>query len=92
VRADYTRNTHDNTPVDVTSPLVDPDIPRAPATSVLDLRAGLRFGDIDVSLFVNNVLNDSPLLSYGHDDAGSGFYRSTTYRPRTFGITATIRK
>jgi iron complex outermembrane receptor protein len=91
-RADYTRNTRDNTPLDVTSPLVDPDIPRAPATSVLDLRAGLRFGDMDVSLFVNNVLNDNPLLSYGHDDAGSGFYRSTTYRPRTFGITATFRR
>ncbi len=91
VRADYTRNTRDNTPLDVTSPLVDPDLPRAPATSVLDLRAGLRFGDTDVSLFVKNVLNDSPLLSLGHDDVGSGFFRSTTYRPRTIGITATFR-
>ncbi|MDY6947688.1 MAG: TonB-dependent receptor [Pseudomonadota bacterium] len=91
LRADYTRNTHDSTPLDLNSPLVDPDIPRAPATSVLDLRAGLRFGDMDVSLFVNNALNDNPLLSIGHDDAGSGFYRSTTYRPRTVGITATFR-
>jgi iron complex outermembrane receptor protein len=92
VRADYTRNTHDNTPVNIDSPLVDPDIPRAPATSVLDLRAGVRLGDLDISLFANNVLNDNPLLSLGHDDAGSGFYRSTTFRPRTIGITATLRR
>jgi outer membrane receptor protein involved in Fe transport len=92
VRADYTRNTHDDTPVNIDSPLVDPDIPRAPATSVLDLRAGVRLGDLDISLFANNVLNDNSLLSFGHDNSGSGFYRSTTFRPRTIGITATFRR
>lgn len=91
-RADYTRTTHDDTPVDANSPLVDPDIPRPPATSVLDLRAGVYLGDVDISLFANNLLNDNPLLSLGHDDVGSGFYRSTTFRPRTVGITATLRK
>jgi outer membrane receptor protein involved in Fe transport len=92
VRADYTRNTHDSTALNIDSPLVDPDIPRAPATSVLDLRVGVRFNEVDVSLFANNLLNDNPLLSLGHDDAGSGFYRSTTFRPRTIGITATYRR
>jgi iron complex outermembrane recepter protein len=92
VRADYTRSTHDSTPLDLDSPLVDPDLRRAPATSVLDLRAGVRFGDFDVNVFANNLLDDSPLLSYGHDFAESGFYRSTTFRPRTIGINATFRK
>lgn len=92
VRADYTHTTHDSTPVDTNSPLVDPEIPRAPATSVLDLRAGVRLGDLDLSLFANNVLNDNPLLSLGRDALWSEYYRATTFRPRTIGITATLRK
>jgi iron complex outermembrane receptor protein len=92
VRADHTRTTHDNTPVDTNSPLIDPAIPRPPATSVLDLRAGARFGDLDVSLFAGNVLNASPYLSLGHDTPDSVNFRTTTYRPRTIGITATFRK
>jgi len=92
VRADYTHSTHDSTPLDPDSPLTDPDLRRAPATSVLDLRAGVRFGDLDVSVFANNVFDDDPLLSYGHDFAGSGFYRSTTFRPRSIGISAIFRR
>jgi iron complex outermembrane recepter protein len=92
VRADHTRTTHDDTPVDTNSPLIDPAIPRPPATSALDLRAGARFGDLDVSLFASNVLNASPYLSIGHDTPDSINFRTTTYRPRTIGITATFRK
>ncbi|MEP7244761.1 MAG: TonB-dependent receptor [Gammaproteobacteria bacterium] len=92
VRTDYTHSAHDNTALDVDSPLVDPDIPRTPATSSLDLRSGVRFGALDVSVFASNVLDEGPLLSLGHDDRGSGFYRSTTFRPRMIGITATFRK
>ncbi len=92
LRADYTHSTHDTTPLDLNSPLTDPDLRRAPATSVLDLRAGVRFGGLDVSVFGNNLLDDAPLLSYGHDFPGSGFYRSTTFRPRTIGISAVFRK
>jgi iron complex outermembrane receptor protein len=92
VRADHTRTTHDDTPVDVSSPLIDPAIPRPPGTSVLDLRAGARFGDLDVSLFASNVLNAHPYLSLGHDTPDSVNFRTTTYRPRTIGITATFRK
>jgi iron complex outermembrane receptor protein len=92
VRTDYTHTTHNTTPVDTNSPLFDPDIPRAPATSELDLRAGARVGGLDVSLFANNVLDNHPLLSFGHDTVGDVNYRSTTFRPRTVGITATFRK
>ena len=92
VRADHTRTTHDNTALDLSSPLVDPALPRAPATAVLDLRAGARFGDLDVSLFANNVTNDHPLLSLGHETPTDINFRTTSYRPRTIGITATFRK
>jgi len=92
VRSDYTHTTHNSTPVDTNSPLVDPAIARSPATSDLDLRAGARFGGLDISLFAGNVLNNHPLLSLGHDTVGDVNYRSTTFRPRTVGITATFRK
>lgn len=78
--------------MDANSPRVDPGIPRAPATSVLDLRAGVRSGDLDISLFANNLLNDNPLLSLGRDAPWSTYYRTTTFRPRTIGITATFRR
>jgi iron complex outermembrane receptor protein len=92
VRADYSHSTHNDKPLDSASFLTDPDLPRTPANSSLDLRTGMRFGDLDISLFANNVLNENALLSLGHDSAGSGFYRSSTFRPRTIGITATYRR
>jgi len=92
VRGDYTRTTHDDTALDLSSPLVDPALPRAPATAVLDLRAGARFGGVDVSVFANNVTNDHPLLSLGHETPSDPNFRTTSYRPRTIGITATFRK
>jgi outer membrane receptor protein involved in Fe transport len=91
VRADYTHNTKEDKALDTGSFLVDPDIPRRPATTVVNLRAGVHFGDLEISMFANNVFNEDELLSLGHDDIGSGFYRSTTFRPRTIGITATLR-
>jgi outer membrane receptor protein involved in Fe transport len=91
-RADYSYTSHNNTPLDLSSPLVDPSLPRAPKTTRLDIRAGMRFGDLDVSLFVENLLNDHPVLSLGHDSLDSENYRTTTYRPRTIGLTATYRK
>ena len=53
---------------------------------------GARIGGLDVSLFANNVLNNHPLLSLGHDTVGDVNYRSTTFRPLTVGITATFGK
>lgn len=92
VRADYSHSTHNDKPLDSASFLTDPDLRRPPANSSLDLRTGVRFGDLDISLFANNVLNEDALLSYGHDAPGSGFYRSTVFRPRMIGITATYRR
>jgi outer membrane receptor protein involved in Fe transport len=94
-RADFTYNSHNDKPVDVNSPLVDPTLPRAPETSLLDLRFGVRFevaqqSDLDVSLFINNVTNSQPLLSLYHETPDSTWYRSGTFRPRTVGLTATL--
>ena len=96
-RADFSYASRIKKPVDVDSPLVDPTLPRPPATSQLDLRVGGRFGvargaELDLSLFVNNVTNSLPQLSLFHETPDSTFYRSGTFRPRTVGATLTISR
>ncbi|MEO8721956.1 MAG: TonB-dependent receptor [Sphingobium sp.] len=95
-RADFSYSSHNTKPLDLNSPLVDPDLSRAPATSQLDLRAGGRFSaggktDLDLSLFVNNVTNEQPLIGLYHDVPGSPFYRAGSFRPRTIGLTLSMR-
>lgn len=92
LRGDFTYSSHDDTPLDVTSPLVDPGIPRAPSSSQLDLRLGVRFDEIDVSLFATNVLNAHPFLGRVHSTLADPNLRSVTFRPRTIGLTATLRR
>ncbi|MGN5496992.1 hypothetical protein, partial [Campylobacter coli] len=57
LRSDFSYTSHDSRPLDLTSPLVDPNLPRAPATSLLNMRAGVRLEGFDVSVFANNVTN-----------------------------------
>ena len=95
-RADFSYSSKINRPVDVNSPLVDPTLPRPPATSQLDVRLGGRFGalgdkKLDLSLFVNNVTNSVPLLGLFHETPDSTFYRAGSFRPRTVGLTLSIR-
>ena len=97
VRADVAYSSRNDKPIDLNSPLVDPALPRAPATTLLNLRIGDRIktkGDqeIDLSLFVNNVTNSQPVLSLYHDTLESTQFRAATFRPRTIGLTATLRQ
>ncbi|MEO8723680.1 MAG: TonB-dependent receptor [Sphingobium sp.] len=92
VRADFAYTSHNKKPINTGSPIVDPDILRAAATSNLDLRVGLRFSGVDLSLFLGNALNNHPVLARFHDTIGTGEFRAITTRPRTIGLTATIRK
>lgn len=69
----------------------DPDIPLADSSSVLDLRTGLIMQGIDVSLFIDNVLDAHPQLSRYHVLPGDPLYLNRTIRPRTYGVTASYR-
>jgi hypothetical protein len=40
---------------------------------------------------VENLLNSNPELDLNHQDSDTLLYEATTFRPRTFGITATYR-
>jgi iron complex outermembrane recepter protein len=57
----------------------------------LNLRLGLRFSHLDVSLFADNVANSNPQLSYQHTNPGDPRYQAVTLRPRTIGVTGTLR-
>ena len=95
-RADFSYSSQIKQPVDFESPLVDPTLPRPPATSLLDIRVGHRFpvgmADVDASLFVNNVTDERPLLALFHETPDSNLYRAGTFRPRTVGITLTVTR
>lgn len=91
VRADFAYTSRNKKPLDLASPLVDPDIPRPAATSNLDLRAGLRIRDFDLSIFASNVLNNHPELARFHDVPGTTAFRAVSTRPRTIGLTVSFR-
>jgi iron complex outermembrane receptor protein len=67
-----------------------------PTTSQLSLRAGMRFEGLDVSLFCNNLTDSHPILAKG-TSINTGVpgelvgYFESSYRPRTYGVTASYR-
>jgi iron complex outermembrane receptor protein len=83
---------HDDGPGQNQDPLTvsyDPDIPLPDSVTLVGLRAGTVVGGADVSLFVNNLLDDHPGISRFHALVGDPLYLNRTERPRTIGITAT---
>ena len=81
-----------------------PDAYFAGSTSYATARFGMLFGDVDVSLFADNLTNEDELVpntltgraSCRNADCSTfaSFYNvtnGTTFRPRTIGITAVYR-
>jgi iron complex outermembrane recepter protein len=68
-----------------------PLIPANPSTNQLNLRTGIVWSRIDLSLFVNNVLNGHPAIGRYQDTAAARLFTDTTFRPLTGGITAEFR-
>jgi outer membrane receptor protein involved in Fe transport len=71
----------------------DPLRKPVPGYGVLNLRLGSRFSGVDLSFFVHNLTNVAPSLELSH----STFYdpqdwQSVAMRPRTYGLTFTLRK
>ncbi|HEY4446388.1 MAG TPA: TonB-dependent receptor [Steroidobacteraceae bacterium] len=70
-----------------------------PSTSFTSARAGMKLGDWQVSAFVDNIFDSHALLNYAlvqndyNNPAGPPppQQNAFTFRPRTFGITATFR-
>jgi outer membrane receptor protein involved in Fe transport len=70
--------------------LANPAFPYLPETHMVRLRGGLDLGDCDVSVFVDNLLDSSPLLSRT-SSTQSDYYQVSTWRPRTVGMTLIYR-
>jgi iron complex outermembrane receptor protein len=78
---------HISTPLDYASAATDPAIPRPPAFDDLGARIGMSFGGWDVSLYGDNLANEHPQLTLGHNGLHGLAYTSSTLRPLTIGIT-----
>jgi iron complex outermembrane recepter protein len=59
--------------------------------NVLNLRLGVRQPSVDVSLFVNNVTNEAPIIGRGHSTRTSTLYTIGTLTPRSVGVTAAYK-
>jgi iron complex outermembrane recepter protein len=85
--------------------LFDTTLPGLPSWTSLALRAGMRFGGYDLSLYANNVTNQNPKLFQSRDindgcatpgmpcgaPTTDNLYFARGVRPRTIGLTATYR-
>jgi len=79
--------------IDLTVFGTDPLIKRSDSFNQLALRAGMRTMGLDVSVFVDNLLDAAPILSTarGSISPNDNLFTATTIRPRTIGVTATYR-
>jgi outer membrane receptor protein involved in Fe transport len=71
----------------------DPLSRRSDSFSQVSLRSGVRTKGMDVSVFVDNLLDSAPILSSqrGSLAPGDTLFTQTTIRPRTVGVTLTYR-
>ena len=67
-----------------TYPLALPD----PPTYLYNARVGYKRKKMDVTLFINNVFNNTPRLSKYQGISNSDLITYTTFRPRTVGLSA----
>jgi hypothetical protein len=66
----------------------DPQARGSEAYRSLSLRAGFYVGGWDISAFINNALNEAPILLRERDTTTSPLFYELTIRPRTVGVQA----
>ncbi|GAA5047872.1 TonB-dependent receptor [Erythrobacter westpacificensis] len=75
---------------DPASPQFDPRLRPQDAYTTINLRVGAEFGDVDASIFVDNLTNATPL--FGLDaQFNNVVYTASSLRPRTVGLTVAYR-
>jgi outer membrane receptor protein involved in Fe transport len=65
-------------------PLAVPD----PATHLYNARVGYTIDKLDLTVFINNIANNTPALSTYQANGGSSLVTNTTFQPRTVGVSA----
>lgn len=71
--------------------LYDPAVAGDPETHWVSLRGGVRIGGAEITAFVNNLFDEAPLLGNYRLLYGSPLFTATTFRPRTIGVTTSVR-
>ncbi|WP_421846462.1 TonB-dependent receptor [Novosphingobium sp.] len=70
---------------------IDTALTLPPAVAFWSARLGVKPGNFDISLFVNNILDKSTWTRRERAQNPFEFFRRETLRPRTFGLTASYR-
>ncbi|AYO77024.1 TonB-dependent receptor [Sphingobium yanoikuyae] len=90
-RGDYTFKSKEK-PTGATDPgsyNYDLNAPITQSYEIVNLRAGVELGKLDVSLYVNNVFNAAPQLGLAHT-RNQPVFTTFVVRPRTVGLTAAL--
>jgi hypothetical protein len=90
VRLDYTFQ-NGYPAVDTRTFSYDGTLPQPGATKSLSLRAGTYVGGWEISLFGNNLTKEESPYAIAHDIPGVVPYYESSYRPLTYGVTASFR-
>jgi iron complex outermembrane recepter protein len=86
IRVNYTYNSKYTNGTGPGTISFDPLAEGRDAINQLNGRVGLTGNGVDISLFVNNILNASPIVGTVHQTVETNWYRDYTIRPRTFGF------
>ena len=95
VRAQFAVHSHNPGPfteLNPKSPVYDPRNGADPATALLNVHAGLTRGGWTVEAYVDNALDAHPALQRNGDIPGTALTYAYTFRPRTCGISASLRR
>ena len=87
----------EGTPANPTNPVVfDPLAYTEPSNNIVNMKIGVRFGNVDASLFADNLANAHPLMAPFHVGQRNTFpldsdprYFVQTFTPRTIGLNLT---
>jgi outer membrane receptor protein involved in Fe transport len=77
--------------LDPSSPNYDPGKVPDPSNNLINLRASLLWGSLELRLFLDNALDSQPTLLRRNAFVGSTFFVATTFRPRTLGTSLVWR-
>jgi iron complex outermembrane recepter protein len=94
LRAENIYRSRNDGPFSSLNPLSEsysPDIPPNPATNMLNLRAGMDWSGVDLSLFLDNALDRAPTLGRYQDSRTSRLFTASTFRPRIVGVAAVFK-
>jgi outer membrane receptor protein involved in Fe transport len=71
--------------------IFDPGAIQPSALTEVSLRAGMRWQSLDLSVFVDNLLDAAPRLHREHMDADTLLFTQSVLQPRTIGVTLSHR-